>query len=280
MKKTIAIVVLLALVFSLAACGGGGNGTSDDGPVTLRVGIVGAFNVHWYAIQEMVAEDGIELELVYFTDFTTPNRALSDGDLDLNAFQHKLFFGNDVEANGYEIEYIAETFIFPLNIFKNQDRISTLADIQDGHTIGIPSDPTNSGRALRLLEAAGLLVIDPALDIFDIPTELDIKEFIVDINLLPAESAMLPNLLEDLEAAIITNPLAFVAGLTEEDSIFTEDITGEFASQLINIIAVRSEDMEDPDRSALFASIVRAHHTEEIRQLVLEEYEGVLVPVW
>jgi len=281
MKKILATILLLALVLSLAACSGTPATTGDNEPTVLRVGIVGVFNIHWYAIQEMVAEDGIELELVYFSDFTTPNRALDEGDLDLNAFQHKLFFESDVEANDYQIEYIAETFIFPLNMFKNPDRISSLEDIQDGDRIGIPSDPTNGGRALRLLEAAGLIEIDPALGLDGIPTELDIVRYIVDIEIIPAESAMLPNLLPDLTAAAITNPLAFTAGLsTDTDSIFAEDITGEFASRLVNIIAVRSADLEDPARAALFEAIVRAHQSDEIRTLVLEEYEGILVPVW
>jgi len=281
MKKFIAVILALVLVLALAACGGGGGGgTADtDGPHQLRVGLVGAFNAHWELIQEMVAEEGIELELVFFADFAMPNLALDAGDIDLNAFQHKMFFFNDMATNDYELQYIAETFIAPLNIFNNPDRISSLEDIQDGHTIAIPSDPTNSGRALRLLEAAGLLV----LDVPDgaIPSVLDIAAYNVEINIIEAEAGMLANILPDVEAAVINNPHAFNGGLRAEDSIFVEDITGEAAANLINIIAVRTADVEAGGlRMELFEIIVRAHHTDAVRQLMIEEYLGSLVPVW
>ena len=278
MKKLIAVLLVVVLVFGLAACGG--SGTSDEeGPHVLRVGLVGAFNVHWDTIAEIVAEDNIELELVYFTDFAIPNRALNEGDIDLNAFQHKMFLANDSEANGYELQTIAETFIAPLNLFNNRDRISSLADIQDGHTIAIPSDPTNGGRALRLLENAGLITLNTPEG--QIPSILDVTE-IVQINILEAESGMLFNILPDVEAAVITATNALSAGLRpEEDSIFEEDITGSDVSELINIIVARSADVAEGGlRAELFDIIVRAHHSERVRQVILDEYQGALIPVW
>ncbi|MCL2588293.1 MAG: MetQ/NlpA family ABC transporter substrate-binding protein [Oscillospiraceae bacterium] len=279
MKKLITLLLALVLVFGLVACGGGGGTADGDAPYVLRVGLVGAFNHHWDLIQEIVAEEGIELELVFFSDFMTPNLALDAGDIDLNAFQHKMFFGNDTAANGYELTYIADTFIAPLNIFNNPDRISSLEELQDGHTVAIPSDPTNSGRALRLLEAAGLIVLDTPEG--EIASILDISERIVNIDIIEAEAGMLANILPDVEAAVINNPHALNAGLnSEEDSIFREDITGPNAVALINVIAVRTADLEDELRARLFDIIVRAHHTDAVRELFLEEYQGALVPVW
>ncbi|MCL2588294.1 MAG: MetQ/NlpA family ABC transporter substrate-binding protein [Oscillospiraceae bacterium] len=299
MKKFITLLLALLLVFGLAACGGGGTtetpppAPTADVPAettpapeepeerhTVRVGLVGAFNVHWDLIQEIVAEEGIDLELVFFSDFMTPNLALDGGDIDLNAFQHRMFLANDSGANGYEIEEIAETFIAPLNIFNNPDRISSLEDLQDGHTIAIPSDPTNSGRALRLLEAAGLIVLDTPDG--EIPSVLDISEHIVNINILEAESGMLFNILPDVEAAIINATNAFTAGLRpEEDSIFQEDVTGDNVAQLVNIIVARTADVQEGGlRAQLFEIIVRAHHSDAVRQLLLDDYQGALIPVW
>ena len=284
MKKILAFLLALVLVFGLVACAGGsgdgGGSAADDGPYVLRVGLVGAFNVHWYTIQEIVAEDNIQLELVYFSDFAIPNRALNEGDLDLNAFQHKMFLANDAATNGYEIQYIADTFIAPMNIFRNPERISTLEDIQDGHTIAIPSDPTNGGRALRLLEAAGLIVLDTPEG--QNPTVLDITKRIVNINIIEGETSMLPHMLPDVEAAIISNPQAMSAGIvTDEYSIFREDISGDAAARLTNVIVVRTADLEeDGPRARLFEAIVRAHHTERVRQVFIDEYQGALVPVW
>ncbi|MCL2827546.1 MAG: MetQ/NlpA family ABC transporter substrate-binding protein [Oscillospiraceae bacterium] len=280
MKKFVTVLLAVLLVLGLAACAGGGGTTDDDGPHVLRIGLVGAFNVHWYTIQEMVAEDNIQLELVYFSDFAIPNRALDAGDLDLNAFQHKMFLANDITTNGYEIQYIADTFIAPMNIFRNPERISALADIQDGHTIAIPSDPTNGGRALRLLEAAGLIVLGTPEG--QNPTVLDISERIVDINIIEGETSMLPHMLPDVEAAIISNPQAMSAGIiTDEYSIFREDITGPAAANLTNVIVVRTADLEEDGlRARLFEAIVRAHHTDRVRDVFIEEYQGALVPVW
>ena len=300
MKKRIAILFVIVLVLGLVACAGdnteadcasteappltdtvrAGEPDVSEEPYVIRIGLVGAFNVHWDAIQEMVAEEGIALELVFFSDFMTPNLALDGGDIDLNAFQHKLFLANEIEANGYEIVAIGDTFIAPLNIFKNADRISSLEDLQDGHTIAIPSDPTNSGRALRLLEAAGLIVLDAPEGA--IPSVLDISERIVDIHILEAESGMLFNILPDVEAAVINATNALSAGLRpEEDSIFGEDVTGDGVASLTNVIVARIADIEAGGRRAeLFDIIVRAHHSERIRQLILDEYQGALIPIW
>lgn len=281
MKKIAIFVLTLALLFTFAACGGGGGAADTDSDQHhLRVGIVGAFNIHWEVIQEMVAEEGIDLELVYFSDFMTPNRALDEGDIDLNAFQHIMFLETDIAANGYEITPIAETLISPLNIFANHDRITSIADLQDGHTVAIPSDPTNSGRALRLLEAAGLIVLDPNVD--GIPSQLDIIERIVDIEILEAEAGILANMLPDIEAAAINGTNALSAGLRlETDSIFAEDITQGDVSALNNVIVVRTEDIEAGGlRMELFETIVNAYHTERIREVMLEEFGGALLPLW
>ncbi|MCL2203045.1 MAG: MetQ/NlpA family ABC transporter substrate-binding protein [Defluviitaleaceae bacterium] len=273
MKKWVTGITLAVLAILLSACGG-----RDEN--TVRIGLVGELHYQWYAIRDMVAEEGVTLEFVFFTDFTTPNRALNDGDIELNAFQHHMFFNMERETHGYEISYIAETFIAPLNIFANRARINSLADLRDGHTIALPSDPTNYGRALRLLEDAGILVLD--VEPGQRATELDIVEFIVDVTLMPMEANMIAGIMQDVEAGIITNPTAFIAGLrVTTDSIFTENIEGDVRHSLTNVIAVRTADLEAGGRLAeIFGIIARAHNSEEVRQVMLDAYQGALVPVW
>jgi len=273
MKKLVLCVTLVALSLTLSACG-----NRDEN--TVRIGLVGVLHYQWYAIQEMVAEEGVNLEFVFFSDFVTPNRALNDGDIELNAFQNRIFFDTEVAMHGYEITYIAETFIAPLNIFANRARINSLEEISDGHTIALPSDPTNLDRGLRLLEDAGLIVLDPTPGAHI--TELDIVEFLVDITLMPMESNMIAGILPDVEAGIINNPTAFIAGLRPDtDSIFTENIEGEVAHGLTNLIAVRTADLEAGGRLAeIFEIIARAHNSDEVRQVMIDAYQGALVPVW
>jgi len=273
MKKIILLALLITgLVLSLAACGGGG---SDDITV-VRVGVVGEFNDHWDTINELLEEDNIRVELVRFSDFATPNRALSDGDLDLNAFQHKMFLAAEIESQGYEIEYIADTFVVPLNVFSGNDDITSIDDIQDGHSVAIPSDPTNGGRSLQLLEVAGLITLtnEPGTH----PTIFDVEK-IVDIDIVEAEAVLLPALLSDVDFAVIGGINAFTAGLRPlEDSIFREDVAG--AAHLVNVIAARSESLEDPELRAIFDAIVRAHHTDIVRDNMLNDFGGAFIPVW
>ena len=273
MKRALITCTLLFVIAALF----GSCGRDDE---VIRVGITGAFNAHWELISRMVAEEGIVLELVSFSDFFTPNRALDEGDLDLNAFQHKMFLANEIANQGYAIEYIAETFIVPLNIFNNKNRISSIEDLQDGHTIAIPGDPTNRGRSLRLLETAGLIELETPPG--ENASVLDITVFHVEINILEAESGMLAQILPDVEAAIINGGNAFTAGLNPAlDSIFTEEITGDFRNDLTNVIAARSADMvENGERARKFRIIAAAFQSDEVRQFILEEYGGAFIPVW
>lgn len=210
MKKSIITLLALTLSLGLTACGSSSTAeesTSEDGKTVVKVGVVGEYNAQWDTINELLADDGIEVELVKFTDYAAPNRALNDGEIDLNAFQHKAFLANDIKQNGYEIEAIGDTIIAPLSIYNNKDKISSVEEIKDGDIIAIPSDLTNGGRALKLLEAAGLIECDPAKGY--VPTKADITKYNVQIEILEAESATLANLLPDCTAALINGGNAF-----------------------------------------------------------------------
>jgi len=140
----------------------------------IRVGVVGEYNDQWETVNELLKPEGIQVELVKYSDYATPNRALADGEIDLNAFQHKAFLANDIKRNGYKIVAIGDTMMTPLRIYHNKEKIKSLSDIKDGDTIAIPSDLTNGGRAIKLLEAAGLVTVDPAAGF--VPTKLDITK--------------------------------------------------------------------------------------------------------
>ena len=281
MKKSIITLLALTLSLGLTACGSSSTAeesTSEDGKTVVKVGVVGEYNAQWDTINELLADDGIEVELVKFTDYAAPNRALNDGEIDLNAFQHKAFLANDIQQNGYEIESIGDTIIAPLSIYNNKDKISSVEEIKDGDIIAIPSDLTNGGRALKLLEAAGLIECDPAKGY--VPTKADITKYNVQIEILEAESATLANLLPDCTAALINGGNAFTAGLNpNEDAIFTEDInpeTNASTPDLINVIVARSEDKDNE----VYKKIVEAYQSEETRQTIEESYQGAFICAW
>ena len=290
-KKLFAKLTAISAALLLSACGGSSEAAdtsaaaessaeaSADGETTIvTVGVVGAYNDHWDVVNELLAPEGIQVELVHFSDYGTPNRALNDGEIDLNSFQHKAFLKNDIETAGYELTDIADTLIAPLSIYNNKDKIQSIDDIKDGDIIAIPSDRTNGGRALKLLEAAGLIVCDPETG--SMPTVADITTYNKEIEIIEAESATLANLLPDCAAAVINGGNAFTAGFNPSvDAIFTEDVdpeTNPNVSDLINVIVARTADKDNE----VYKKVVEAFQTDEVREAILENYDGAFIPAF
>ncbi len=276
-KAILATLLAATTAITLTACDTTPTETAEDTTV-ITVGVVGEYNLQWDIINDLLAEDGIQVELVKFSDYAVPNRALNDGEIDLNAFQHIAYLNNDIANNGYEIEPIADTIIAPLAIFHNKDKISSIEDIKDGDSIAIPSDLTNGGRALKLLEEAGLITCDPEKGF--IPTVADITEYHVDIDIVEVESATLASILPDHTAAIINGGNAYTAGLHPiEDTIYTENVNPDenaAVPELVNVIVARADEV---DREA-YQKIVEAYHTDEVKQALGDSYAGAFLPVW
>ena len=281
-KKWIAAALATVATVSLTACGGSADtqeATADSGETTVvKVGVVGEYNAQWDTINELLADDGIQVELVKFTDYAAPNRALNAGEIDLNAFQHKAFLANDIQQKGYDIVDIGDTIIAPLGIYNNKDKISSIEEIKDGDVIAIPSDLTNGGRALKLLEAAGIIECDPAKGV--VPTKADITKYNKQIEIMEAESATLANLLPDCTAAIINGGNAFTAGLNPvTDTIFVEDVnpeTNAAVPDLVNVIVARTEDKDNE----VYKKIVEAYQTPEVQKTIEDEYQSAFVCAW
>lgn len=276
--RTVAAGLLTAVcVTGLVGCGAKKD-TASDGTTIVKVGVVGEYNAQWDKVNELLAGDGIKVELVKFTDYAAPNRALNDGEIDLNSFQHKAFLANDIAQKGYDICDIGDTLIAPLAVYNNKNKISSMEDLKDSDVIAIPSDLTNGGRALKLLEAAGILECDPAKGFT--PTKADILKYNVQIEIKEAESATLANILPDCAAAIINGGNAFTAGLNPTtDAIFQENVdpeTNEAVPQLINVIVARTKDKDNE----VYQKVVAAFHTPEVEKVIQESYSGAFICAW
>lgn len=270
MKKILKAAILAATV-TLAS-----SAYADH--TVVKVGVVGAYNAQWDTVNELLKKDDIEVKLVKYSDYATPNRALNDGDIDLNAFQHKAFLKNDIERNGYKIESIGDTLITPLCVFNNKDKIKSMDEIKDGDIIAIPSDLTNGGRALKVLESAGLIKVNP--DKGYTPTKADITEYVKKIELREVESGILARILPDVSAALINGGNAFTAHLDpSKDSIYQENLdpkVNKAAAQLVNVIVARSEDKDNP----VYKKVVDAYHTDAVADTLIEAYKGAFLPAW
>ncbi len=248
------------------------------GPTVVKVGVVGAYNAQWDTVNEILKKDNIEVKLVKYSDYATPNRALNDGDIDLNAFQHKAFLKNDISRNGYKIEAIGDTLITPLCVFNNKDKIQSMDDIKNGDIIAIPSDLTNGGRAIKVLESAGLIKVNP--DKGYTPTKADITEYVKKIEIREAESGILARILPDVSAALINGGNAFTAHLDPTaDAIYSENLDPKVntaAPELVNVIVARSQDKDN----ATYKKVVEAYQTDEVADTLLKVYKGAFLPAW
>lgn len=247
--------------------------TDKGEEVVIKLGVVGENNEQWDPVIEKLAEDNIKLELIKFADYSLPNRALNDGEIDLNAFQHYAYLNKDVESNGYKIEAIGETLVAPLGVFSN--KIKDLSELKDGDTIAIPNDATNGGRALKVLEAAGVIKVDPAAGYT--PTLNDITENPKNIKFEEVEAANTASLLPDVAAALINGGHAIDNGLNPKtDSIYLEKVEGGSKNPYINVIVARTEDKDNEN----YKKVVEYFRTPEVAQKIEEVYKGAYLPTW
>lgn len=265
--------LLLASVLSVCAVSANAADVKE-----IKVGVVGDYVAQWDTVNEILKKDNLKVKLVRYSDYATPNRALHDGEIDINAFQHKAFLKNDIERNGYEIVDIGDTIITPLCVFNNKDKIKSIDDIKDGDIIAIPSDLTNGGRALKVLEAAGLIKVDPSKGYT--PTKADITEYVKKIKIREAESGILARILPDVSAALINGGNAYTAKLNPStDSIYQENIDPKVnpaAAVLINVIAAKKDRADDAD----LKKVVEAYQTDAVADTILDAYKGAFLPAW
>ncbi len=281
-KKLLSIILTGVLALGVSACGAGkptsneaSNTTqtekTDSGEKTvLKIGVNGTDFRLWDNINERLAEYNIELEPVSFSDYIKPNLALADGEIDLNAFQHELYFENFIKEHSLDLSSIGYTFIAPLGLYSN--KIKSLDEVKDGATVAIPNDATNGGRALLLLESAGLITLDGTDKVT--PTTKNIAENPKKLEFVSMESVQIPRSLADVDFAAINGGAATDAGIY--DYIYREDPEQENAQQYFNVIAVRTED-KDKD---VFKKIMEVYHTDETKKAIEEIYSGAYIPVW
>ena len=172
------------------------------------------------AMREYFADEGIDLEIVQFSDYVTPNNALANGDIDLNAFQHRIYLQNEIDNYGYAIQNIGNTFIIPLNLYSQ--KVSSVDELKDGDIVAIPDDLTNGGRALKVLEAAGLIELDPNAA-FN-PTVDDITSYKVNITIEELKANTIPSVLPDVAAAVVNGNYALDFGLKTDEAIYKDSV--------------------------------------------------------
>lgn len=269
-KKAIAIGgVVAASAVTFAGCGSGGD-KGDE--VTVKLGVVGAvYEDLWKPAQDKLKDEGINLEIVQFSDYVTPNNALNNGDIDLNAFQHEIYLNTEVQQYNYAIEPAGYTFIIPLNLYSN--KVKSVDEIKDGDTIAIPDDLTNGGRALKVLAAAGLIELKS--DASFSPTLDDIAKYNKQITIKELKANTIPSTLDDVTAAIINGNYALDFGLKTDDAIFKDTSVNEV--KYWNLVAARTSDLQDESKKEIFTKVIKAFQSEETEKVFNEQFGGYFI---
>lgn len=276
MKKFIQSLASVALASSLlvgATSAVQAQGEFEGEHVTVGVVSEAEEQVWKFVAEQALEQEGIELELVLFTDYVQPNIALFDGSTDLNAFQHVAFLEEWNEANDGDLVPLGFSYVTPLGVYS--DKITSLDELEDGATIAIPNDPTNGGRALLALELAGLIEVDDAAGI--LPTVNDVTANDLNLVFEELEAAQIAQALPDVDAAVINNTFALDAGLSSEDAIFLDaENPSDLKDEYKNIIAAKEENADNP----LFQKIVELYQTAEVAEQLSEASNGGDVPAW
>lgn len=256
-------LISAALSFSAGAL-------AKDG--VIKVGVMSGPEQSVTEVAQKVAKEkyGLEVELVPFTDYVTPNTALENHLIDANAFQHKPYLDKQSkDRNWHDLVIVGKTFVFPIAAYSN--KIKDLKDLPEGAIVALPNDPTNLGRALLLLQSKGLIklrnpegLIHTDLDIVENPKNLEIKT--LDANLIART-------LNQVDLAIINNTFAAQNGLSpSRDAIFVEDKDSPY----VNLIVAREDNKADPD----VVNFVKAFNTEEVYQKAQKEFDNAVVKGW
>lgn len=208
---------------------------------------------------------GIDLVIIVTDDYNMPNRALANGEIDANFFQHTPFMESQIQEFHYPIASIASIEIEPMGIYSN--KIKSLNDLSDNTSIAVPNDPTNEGRALLLLQENGIIKLDNPSNLQ--ATIRNISENPKHISFIEVDAAMLPRTLDDVDAAVINTNYALQAKLSP---IALEKPNSPYA----NILVVKIADENRPDIQALKSAMT----SEKMRAFIQEKYKGALIPAF
>lgn len=268
MKKLLAIVLALALLCTLSACGK----KAED-----KVIRVGATSVPHAEILEQVkdalAEKGWELEITIFDDYVLPNKALADGELDANYFQHTPYLESYNEANGTDLVSAGAIHYEPFGLFGNN--VESLDAVAEGASIIIPADDSNETRALLLLQQEGLITLAEGSNATTGVTTLDIVEdngfqiTAVQADTVPAQLANS----DEGSLAVINGNYALAAGLDIANALAVEDASGDAAQTYANVIAVRRGD----ENTEKIRALVEVLEDPAVAAFIAAEYEGAVL---
>lgn len=276
MKKLLTILgTALLSTALLAGCGSTSSTDSNESANDNTITVAASPSPHAEILEvakEVLAEQGINLDIKVFNDYVIPNTATESGEVDANYFQHTPYLDDFNKENGTHLVPVASIHYEPFGIYAG--KTNSLDALADGAKVSVPNDTTNEARALLLLEAQGLIKLKDGaglsatkLDIVENPKNLDIEEI---------EAAQLPRTLSDVDIAVINGNYAIDAGLSVSDALAVEAQDSEAAKTYANILVVKDGNQENDDIKAL----VSALESDKVKEFIQQKYKGAVVPMF
>jgi D-methionine transport system substrate-binding protein len=237
---------------------------------TIKVGVTAGPHAQILeAVKPIAAKNGLDIQIIEFTDYVVPNAALDACDLQANSFQNQPYLDNQKADRGYKIDSVGFTVNFPMGVYSK--KYKSWDAVPQGATLSIPNDPTNGGRVLLLLQDKGVLKLKQGVGFK--PTVADITDNPKKFKIVEVDAAQTARTLDDVDAAGINTNYATQAGLDPvKDAILREDPKGPYT----NLLAVRSADKDKPWVKLL----VQSYQTPEIRDFVVAKFKGAVLPAW
>ncbi|APX93334.1 hypothetical protein BWR19_10545 [Halomonas sp. 1513] len=258
---------VIAASLALAGCGNGNDATETR---SISVGTVAGPETEVMEVAVRIAKEeyDLDVEIVEFTDYVSPNAALADGSLDANAYQHEPYLQSMVDDRGYELVAAGRSFVYPIGAYS--ERHTSIDELPDGAIIALPNDPSNEGRALILMHNEGLIELDDPENLEATP--VNVIENPRDFQFREIEAAQLPRVLPDVDLAFINNTFAQPAGLSLDDALVREGPDSPY----VNLIVVRAGDEEREE----IRQLVSAYQRDEVAAKAEELFDGGAIPGW
>ena len=267
MKKFVAALAVVPLVFSLAACGSSSNGNGDSKKITI--GVVGNETAN-QVLKDEAAKQGITIEYSEFTDYAQPNPAVDAGDNDMNRFQHIAYLANYNVSSGKDLQIVGSTNIYPMAIFSKKHK--KVDEIPQGGTIAIPNDSVNEARALLLLKAQNLVTFKSEVHT---PTHNDIDTGKSKVKVTPVDAAQTVVSLDSVDAAVINNTFLADAGLNPSDALAQDAPNTPDARRYVNLFVAQKDKVNDET----YKKVVEIFHSKTVQDAVKEDSKNTAVEV-
>ncbi|WP_199552542.1 MetQ/NlpA family ABC transporter substrate-binding protein [Streptomyces sp. N35] len=271
-KITAAVLTTGALTLGLAACGSdSGSGSADaDGPLIVAASPTPHADILTYVKDNLAKKEGLDLEVKEFTDYVQPNTATQDGSVGANYFQHKPYLDDFNKKNGTDLVWVNDVHLEPLGLYSQ--KIKKTDELAKGATVALPNDTTNEGRALKLLDANGIIKLKTGAGLDATPA--DIAENPKNLKFKEIEAAQLPRSLGDVDAAVINGNYAVEAGLSpKQDALVSETPKG---NPYANGLVVKKGQENDP-RVKKLAKLL---NSDEVKKYIDDKFDGAVEPAF